>query len=327
MRALDEALAAGTPEFQEFIAEALGQSTNMASGIILDGLLKNANETVALSAIRSLSKHGSPFAVASLSQLLYDDGRSLNVRAEAALGLGAIARPDALAELATAVMQIRDEAVASQIVRGIASRPLNETQPFLQAFLDAPQVSAELKTEALEGLSEAQGDATPLLLNYLQSNDPELRAAAALALSTSETRGAAGAEIIALLKDETDPLVRKRLYRALANQENFDFNAAWARTANETDPAARIAGMDVLARAAQQSPSPHLTALFDEYALPELKNLALNGGTRDAQLASVIVLRRLQTASAAAALRDIAARTSDTGIATATGIPAPRPRQ
>lgn len=320
MRALKAALLSGLPELQEIIAEALGQCANQESGPILEGLLSNESEPVVLAAIRSLAQQATPLAVTSLSQLLYNEGRTVDVRAEAALGIGAVARPEALATLALAAAQIQDEAVVSQVIRGIAGRSFDETRSFMQTFLEAPHVTAELKVEALEGLSEAKGDATPFLLKYARSDDPDMRAAAAAALSAIETRGNAGAEVIALLKDEADPLVRKRLFDALANQQAFDLNAAWTQAANERDPAARIAGMDLLAKAVQQNPSAEMISFFDRHALPELQSAALSGVSRDQRLASVMVLRRAKTAGANAVLREIASQTSDPRVAAATGV-------
>ncbi len=320
MKALKETLLSGTPEIQEIVVEALGQCAHSETPAILASLLNNERESVVLSAIRSISRQKSPMAVTSLSEVLNDEQRSVDVRAEAGLGLGAVAGPQALAELATAVLQIQDEAVASQVIRGVAGRSIDETRAFLEAFLDAPQMSSELKAEALEGLSQAQGDATSFLLKYVESDDPELRSAAAWALSALETQGNAGADIIALLKKETDPVVRKRLYQALANQESFDLNAAWMQTANEAEPMVRTAGLDLLARAVQQNPSAEMIAFFDQHVLPELKTTTLNARTREVQLAAIMALRRAQTANAITVLREIATQASDAGIAAATGF-------
>jgi HEAT repeat protein len=287
---------------------------------MLEGLLASPSEAVAVSAIRSLGQQSSPLAVRDLNQLLYAEERSANVRAEAALALGAITRPEAMTALVTAMGQVRDEAVASQVIRAIAGRPFEETGKYLQMFLESPRVSAELKAEALYGLSRAQGDATAVLISYAQNSDSDLRAAAARALGLSETRGNVGAEIVALLKDETNPLVRKRLYLALANQQGFDLGDVWAQTANESDPLARLAGMELLAKAVQRSPTTEMVTFFDENALPELMKSALDGDSRDQRLGSVMVLRRAKTQNANAALREIAQRTTDATVAEATGV-------
>jgi len=123
-----------------------------------------------------------------------------------------------------------------------------------------------------------------------------------------------------LLNDETDPLVRKRLYQALAHQESFDLNAVWTQTVNEREPGARIAGLDLFARTVQQSPSPEMIAFFDEHALPELKSAVLNSNNRDERIWSLMVLRRSRTANSIAALREIVQQTGDAAVASAAGV-------
>jgi HEAT repeat protein len=320
MRALKEVLGSADTEVQKMIAEALGHCTNAESGAILRDLLKSPNDSVARAAVRSLSQQASSSAVASLVELIYDKERAVDVRAEAAQGLGAIARPEALAALVAAAVQINDEGVATEIVRGIAGRPFDETSAFLQTFLDAPDVSAELKAEALESLGQAKGDPTGLLLKYAKNADDDLRAAAARALGSLEAGRNSGVEIMAWLNEEGDPLVRKRLYKALANQESFDINAAWLQTASERDPAARIAGLDLLAKAVQRDPSEEMISFFDERALPDLRGAALNGATKDERMAAITALRRLNTPNALAALQEIAAQTRDAQLAGAATV-------
>ena len=173
----------------------------------------------------------------------------------------------------------------------------------------------DLKAEALQALGQAKGDPTPLLLSYAKNDDGDLRAAAARALGSLEGVGNSGAEIMSWLSQEGDPLVRRRLYKALANQESFDMDAAWIQTASERDPLARIAGLDLLARAVQRNPSDDMISFFDERALPELRAAALNGATRDERMAAVTALRRLNTPNAIAALDIIATQSRDPRLA------------
>lgn len=310
----------GAPQVQEMVGEALGECPHPDAGALLERLLLNDHEAVVRSAMRGLALRGTPEAAALLGELLYDDQQPLTVRTEAALGLGAVARPEALATLARATADIMDEALASAVIRSLAGRPVEETKGFLEAYLEAPHVPAELKAEALEGLSQAAGETAPLLLRSLGSAVSEVRAAAAWSLSALESPGQAGAEILSALEGETVPLVRKRLYEALANQQAFDLEKAWAMTMNERDVPARIAGLNLLARAVQQNPSAEMTAFFDKNALPELTRTALAGGSKDERLGSVMVLRRVGTPGAEEALRQIATQATDTRVAAATGL-------
>src|SRR5262249_32831860 len=148
---------------------------------------------------------------------------------------------------------------------------------------------------ALETLGQASGEVAPFLLKYLGDSDPEVRAAAALALGTTESRVPANGQLLGMLQQETDPEVRQRLYQALRNQGEYDIRAIQALAQSEHEPAARLASLDLLAAACRQAPSTEALSFFDQTAVPELKDSAINGPELHLRLASVMALRRAQT--------------------------------
>jgi len=320
---LKDALAKDVPGAKELVAEALGQSTRAESQTLLQSLLGDTSDAVVMAAIRGLAQQGTPTAVTAINQVLLDTSRDIDIRAEAASGLGAITRPEALDALTVAIGMVQESSVLTEVVRSLGSRDIEETRGVLQPLLDSPQTPAELKIDTLEGLAQAKGDATALLLSYANDKDSDIRRAALWSMATLEVPGSAGSELMALLGEETSPAVRKRLYQALANQQEFDLQRAWDHITSEKESVARLAGLDLLARVVQRSPTPEMVAFFDQQAVPELRNVAMNGTVRDERMGALLALRRARTASAFTALRDIAGNGADPAVAEATGSGVP----
>lgn len=311
MAVLKQAALGGDVELAEIIAGVLGNCRNAESLDILKTLLAHTNEPVVLASVQSLGQHGTAAALSLLRDVLQDAKQTIDVRAEAALSAGATPLPEAFTMLRDALGHVADEAIASQIVRAIASRPFEESGSFLQTYLNTREVASDLKAEALKALGGVKGDTAGLLLNFAQNEDAELRAAAVRGLGGDNAPSDVGDEIVALLATETDSLVRKRLYQALAHQQSFDLAAAWAQTESERDPAVRMAGLRLLADAVQQSRSADIGELFDSRAVPELKAMALNSESMDNRLAAVMALRRAGTDISVAALQQVATQTAD----------------
>ena len=101
------------------------------------------------------------------------------------------------------------------------------------------------------------------------------------------------------------------MYQALGNQESFDVASVLAAVQKETDPAARVAGLDLLAKTLRDKPSPALQTFFDQTALAELKQMALTGESEDNRMMAVIALRRANTTASQAALQEVAQQSTD----------------
>jgi HEAT repeat protein len=308
--ALKEALTGGSAELRVAVAEGLGECTSPECAAMLLGLLKDPSDAIVQAAIRGLAQLGSPEAVTALNQLLNDPLRSGDIRSEAATGLGNITDPGAMAALAQAAKTLGDEDLVTQVLNAIGGRDISETQPFFQQYMGSA-VSSDLRVAAIESLWQAKGDPTAFLAGYISDSDPEVRASAAWAMSATDASGNAGAQLLASLQGEQDPDVRRRLYQALANQQSFDPGTALALVQRETDPTARIAGMDLLAKTLSDNPTPELQTFFDQTAAPALKNVALTGATSGERMAAVIALVRANTPSAMSALQDLAQQATD----------------
>lgn len=319
LAALQEVIRDGPDELCVAIAEALGQCPHPASASILLGLLADPREAVVCAAVRGLARQDSIPALGELSRLLDDATQALSVRCEAAAGLAGMKQPGAMEALGRAAMQIGDEAIQSQLLDSVANRPLDECREFFQNYLQAPHLSPDLKVTALEALGHTPGEVGAILVDYLGNPDSELRAAAAWALSTADEPGALAAQLMSALLSESDPAVRRRLYQALANQEQVDWQSVLPVVQREGDVIARLAGLDLLASLLgndllRNSPFDQQLAYFDQTVVPELQNAALVGRSSDLRQQAIIALGRAGTPAALEALQDVYRRVDNAPV-------------
>jgi HEAT repeat protein len=308
--ALKEALASGSPELRVAVAEGLGDCTSPECAAMLLGLLKDPSDAIVQAAIRGLAQLGTPEAVNALTQVLNDPLRSSDLRSEAATGLGNVPGPAAMAALAQAATTLGDEDLVTQVLNAIGGRDFSETQSFFQQYMGSA-VSSDLRVAAIESLAQAKGDPTAFLASYLSDSDAAVRASAAWAMSATDATGDAGTQLLAALQSEQDPEVRRRIYQALENQQTFDASTALALVQRETDPTARMAGMDLLASSVRNNPTPNVQTYFDQTAVPSLENTALTGETSYERMAAVIALTRASDPAAMTALQAIAQQATD----------------
>jgi HEAT repeat protein len=319
--ALKNALAGGTDELRVAIAEGLGACASLDCTLALQGLLNDSNAAVVKAALRGLAQQGSPQGIAALTQLLYDSQRSADIRQAAIQALGAIHQPGALDALTQAALNLNDEGFVSEILTTLGSRDFSETQGFFQNYLRSPTVPSDLRVAAVEALAQAQGDPTAFLLSMVSDQNPDVRNAAAWALSATDATGSAGPQLLGLLQAESDPGVRARLYQALGNQESYDTASVLNSVQQEKDPAAQAAGLDLLAKTLAENPStPGLQSFFDQTAIPLLRQIALSGPTSDERMTAIIALTRLAgTQPALQALQYVAQNATDPNVLRAAG--------
>lgn len=322
--ALTNALAQGPPYLKAAIAEALAESPHPAAKDLVLGVLNGSDETAARGAIRGLGLRGDAASAQVLEQTLFDPDKPESLRTEAALAIGDIRQPSAMDTLTRAINELQDDTIAENVLHAVGKRPFTETEGFFRAYLESPSPSPELKAAALESLNSAEGDPSKFLLGYTRDTDPQLRAAAAWALVGADSTQDLAPQLIESIKSEPEAEIRARLYQALANQNTVDTAAVLDLAQKESDPSARLAGLNALAAACRSHPNPELSAYFNQNAVPELTKDALNGGDSQTRLGSVIALRRAGTSEADAALAQIAAQSNDPRVVEATRIRARR---
>jgi len=305
LNALKAAFANGSPEIRRMIAEGLGECSSPDAANLLISLLKDPDETVAGAAVRGLAQQGTGEAVAALTELLNNGDASAALRSDAALGLGDINQPGIMDILAQAARQIQDEDIVSAVLHAIGERDFSETQAFFQTYLHSPDISSDLRVAAIEALSAAKGDPSAFLADLGNDPDSDVRVAVGWSLSATEETGNVGAQIVALLQSETDPDVRLRYYQALRNQEDFDLPTVLGLVQNEKDPAALVAGLDLLAKSVRDKPTPELQNYFNNVAIPELKQIALSTDNFENRQAAILALTRAHSPQAQAALTEI----------------------
>ncbi len=317
LAAVKAALQSAAPYVKAALAEGFGENSLPQARELLRSLVSDSDQTVARGAIRGLGARGDAEAVETLSSVLLNSAGPESVRTEAALALGGVPQPAALEALLRAAAELDDDAITENVLEGLGKRPFSETTNFFRDFLQSPKNSSESKVTAVEALGSAQGEVAPLLLQLAGDRDADIRAAAAWALISAESESDLGRQIFDLLKQEASPEVRARLYQALANQESYDVPAVLALIRNESDPAARSAGFDLLAQACRSAPTPELLEFFNLSAVAELKQMALGSDNPQNRLASVMTLRRSGTPAAMGALHELALASTDPRIVAA----------
>jgi len=306
--ALKEVFAAGSPDIRKVIAESLRDCSSPDAGNLLLASLKDQDDAVAAAAVRALAAQGTPEAAAALTDLLNNNNASASLRADAALGLGEIKQPGVMDTLARAAHEIQDEDVVSAVLHAMGGEDFAQTQAFFQTYLHSPNVSSDLRVAAVEALATAQGDPSAFLADLMADPDADVRTAVGWALSATETSGNVGKQIVALLQSEEDPDVRLRFYQALRNQDDFDIQAVLGLVRNEKDPAAQVAGFDLLAKTVRDRPTPELQDYFIKVAIPALEQMALSQEGFDNRQASILALTRSRLPAAQAALNKIGAQ-------------------
>lgn len=302
---LKQAFAAGPENLRVAIAESLGRCASPECADWLQALLQDSDTQVARGAARALSTQDTPESAGALVRLLGDPNTDPELRLEVAASLGSLTQPGVLQALADAARTTEDPDLAQAVLNALGQRDFAETESFFKEYLQTPGLSSELRVAAVEALAQAQGDPNALLLSLAADPDAEVRAAAAWALSTTDSTGTAGAQILSLLGKETDPDVRLRLYQALGNQEGFDSAAALAMVQQETNPSARVAGLDLLAKLLRDNPTAPLQTYFNTTGIAELKQIALSGQNYDDRQTAILALTRAHTPEAMAALNQL----------------------
>jgi HEAT repeat protein len=306
--ALRRAFANAPEDSKVAIAEALGKCGSPECAKWLLELLQDPSELVARGAVRGLTSQDTPEAASALIRALGDADVSAELRCEIASDLASVNQPGVTQTLSEIARSADDEDLVAAALGSLGARNFEETAAFFQSYLQSPDVPSAYRVQSVEALAQAQGDPTDFLLGMASDKDPEVRAAAAWAMSATEATGAAGSQLLDLLKNETDPDVRLRLYQALRNQESVDPAAAMSLVQRETDPSARVAGLDLLAKELHDNPTPQLQQYFDQTATAELKQIALSGQSLDDRQAAILALTRARTPQAVAALNDLASQ-------------------
>jgi HEAT repeat protein len=283
-------------------ADALGFSKNPRATEVLLSMWPEADDITLRPIATGLGRQGCPECLAALRAVLLDPARTTQARGDAAAGLGVATDAESLLVLKGAFAAIQDPELRSQLLTALGERPFKDTRELIQQVLDAPDSTPEFRLAALESLSDLPAEASPFLAKYLFDADADIRSEAAWALSTTETPGNAGPQILSLLVNEQDAGVRLRLFQALSNQEGFDVNAALHLTQAETDPAVRLAAYESLVGLDESQSTPELRAYFDQTMVPALVPEAQQGKDLSGRLQAVMLLQQIDSPAAQQAL-------------------------
>lgn len=311
LAALKTMLVNGSPSMKTAVAEGLGGNHTPAALQLLLTLLHDADEAVSSAAIQSLAQINPDGIADFLSNVLFDPKAPEADRAEAAAALGESSHPEAYDALVRAITTIKDDAIVQYALAGLGKRPLTETNEFLSAYLAAPTTPTTDKVAALEALANSPNVTGGFLLKYATAADPEIREAAVWAIAASGTPGDVAGQLSTMLQTEPNEQVRTVLYQAISQQPAFDATPILPIVVKETDPSTRLAGLGLLAAASRSEPSSNIATYFDQNAVSELTQQALQSTDASNRLLAVIDLRRARTPDSNQALQEIATQATD----------------
>jgi HEAT repeat protein len=287
------------------IAQLLGSWGNPRCKPWLWMLLDDSNEAVRIGAMRGLSVIGGEDVTAKLAEFLASPSVSVAMKIEAALGLGTIRSDSAYNALATCFERHENPDVIEAVVANLGRFPFT---PQLEAafvdYLARPDTPAQLRVAAVESLADSTPAAVPFLLRTAETDsDWEVRAGAAWALSAHGPVPGEGLHLLDLARQETDEIVRRRLYEALLAQRDVAVDRLVPLVAQEHDVAARVAGWNAVGAAVSRQSS--WAGDFDRMAVPELLRIAMEENSLNVRLRAVFALRRAETTGARTALAQI----------------------
>ena len=323
--AATNALRSSPSQIRAAITEGLGRSPHPEAPALMRTLVNDPDEMVGRAAVRGVGARGDAGSIELLGQLMDDTSRPESMRTEAVLALGGIESADARRLLVQAAQQTGNELIATHALEALGAQPFEKTREFFRDYLASTAVPTELRTAALESLGNASGDTAGMLVPFLSDPKPEVRAAAAQALSTTESRGSAAGPLVEALRVEASPEVRAGLYQALANQGGYAIDTIQSLARGETNPQAQLAAFDLLATACRTQSTPELTDFFDQTVAPALKDTALKGPNSFDRVAAVVTLRRAATPGSVAAMNEIAKTATDPRVVDAARGRALRP--
>ena len=287
------------------IAQLLGSWGNPRCKSWLWMLLDDPNEAVRIGAIRGLSVIGGEDVTAKLAEFLASPTVSVAMKIEAALGLGTIRSDSAYSALATCFERHENSDVIEAVVANLGRFPFTpQLETAFTDYLARPDTPAGLRVAAVESLADSTPEAVPFLLRTAETDaDWEVRAGAAWALSAHEPVPGEGPRLLDLARQETDEIVRRRIYEALLAQRDVAAESLVPLVAQEHDVAARVAGWNAVGAAVSRQSS--WASDFDRMAVPELLQIASEENSLNVRLRAVFALRRAETTGAREALAQI----------------------
>lgn len=300
------------PYVKAAIAEGLGENSHPDARHLILTLLENeGKDAIAMRGlIRGAAALGDGESLKIIANIITDSQQSESVREEAARELGVNSNPMAFKLLTDAIENIDDPELEKHLLEGFGNLSVNDTSDFFQEYLASNETPEELRVAAVEALSNGADDPTSLLLQFTSDQNPEVRAAAAWALSDTQITGNHGEQLMTTLEQEPDANVRKYLYQALTHQTNLNTAQLMEQVKFESNVDTRLSGYDLIASMVNQAANEELTVYFNSSVVSELKVIALNG-KQPQQLASVISLSRAKSSESIKALQNITMASKD----------------
>lgn len=299
--ALLKVLPTAALEHKAFMAQFIGSTGNPRVKEWLWPLLADPDEGVRVAALRGLSALGGDDVTTCLAGCLDDPAQPRRIRLEAAIGLGTAGTADARDRLTQSLARESSRSLAVEILNSLGRFEFPAVAGTFAGYLATPSTPADRRVVAMEALAGSSSEAATFLVGVAARDaDPDVRAAAAWAISSHETVTDLGATLAGLVGREPEADVRRRLYEALTIQEEIPLDALVPQVQAEHDQGARVAGLNAVGSALRRQPASAWTATFDRELVPELARIASQPNTINLRMRAVFALRRAGTPGAVA---------------------------
>ncbi|WP_193213840.1 HEAT repeat domain-containing protein [Luteolibacter marinus] len=307
LAALEAVLQSAATADQVFILRLIGRAGNPATIPLLVQMARDPAKKAACGAIEALGMIGGDEATARVATILSGDAWPRSSRIQAAITLGSMGTTASRLALGDAFGAMPSPELAAEILSGLGRYDFEQVAPTFRSFLADEGADGALRVVAVEALANSSPDAVPYLIELARADgDAEVRESAAWAISTQPGIGAFGDPLVDMTAVEPEEDVRRRLYEAMLHLPGLPPGRILPLVLEETDTAARVAGLNALGRAAREHPGSAETARFDLELVPELRRIATRPNSLNLQMRAVFALRRAGTPAAGEALAAIA---------------------
>ncbi len=281
-----------------------GKSNGLKAIPALRELLADPDWQIRCAAMRALAATGAREAMDILESFV-TDSQAIEQSAQATIALGGMEYPEVTNILLGKLDSTQSNELRGCILDGLSSRPYQEAGAFFSQYLASSNISAQEKGEVIASLGFHQEAPVEILVPFINAVDEDLRMGALEALATRQD-GLYGQQLLAQISKETASHIREKIYEAAGVQKNtYPYQMA-ELAAKETDPVAKLRAQRAWGTTVGKSPDAQNKAIFDQQAVPELLNQALNNSDPGEQKIALQALAVSNTLPARDALVKIA---------------------
>ena len=298
------------PPRPEYLEELIRFATRFGALAVpfLEQLLQDPEWQKRCGVLRALACTDCPAARQILQNYIRDD-LPIEEAAQAALALGQMSDPSITPWLIDKWGSVKEGDLKRALLETLVERPYGQTGRFLSSLLTETNVSAEIKSGVLVGLGFHQDAPLATILPYASNRDEMVRLGAYEAL-VYRPEARVGQKLLNQAKGESEAALRAQAYEAAGNQADVFPVHMKIAAQTETDAAARLRAERAWGAAVGRAGNAQDRVNFDQEAVPQLLQEALENPDPGEQRAALQALAMARTPAAREALQKISQQSS-----------------